>query len=127
MTVLSVQEGNSYENQLSYFNREIITSGHELYKIYPDKGLTGTKLANRPQFLAMLRDAGIDVKHIHTDKRDGRAKRSHVVYEISDRAPMFDEIWLKNTSRFARNTLSYEIITLLRQKKVNLFLFRLTL
>ena len=112
---------NSLDNQLSYFSREIEAKGHTLYKIYYDEGLTGTKLNNRPDFDRMLQDAGIDVKVIVTNKNDARVKNKHTVYEISDRVPLFNEIWIKNTSRFARNTLSYEIITLLRQKHVNIF------
>jgi DNA invertase Pin-like site-specific DNA recombinase len=111
----------SLENQISYFNREIKSKGNTLYKIYYDEGLTGTKLNNRPDFEKMLYDAGIDVKIFKSDKRDLRIKHKHTVYELSDRTPLFDEIWIKNTSRFARNTLSYEIISLLRQKHVNIF------
>lgn len=117
----SADQANSYENQLSYFNREIEAKGHELYKVYADKGLTGTKLTNRPSFFKMLYDAGIDIKTIQTVRGDMRTKTRHTVYEVSDRVPLFDEIWIKNTSRFARNTLSYELITKLRQKHVNIY------
>ncbi len=112
---------NSLENQFSYFNREITAHGHELFAIYLDKGLTGTWLNNRPEFDRMLTDAGIDIKVLTDDKRDGRKCKKHTVYELSDRKPKFDEVWIKNTSRFARNTLSYEIISLLRQKGVNIY------
>jgi DNA invertase Pin-like site-specific DNA recombinase len=112
---------NGLENQKSYFEREIKAKGHTLYKVYYDKGLTGTKLSNRPAFEQMLIDAGIDVKKVFLDKHDKRVKRAHTIYEVSNRTPLFDEIWIKNTSRFARNTLSYEIIGKLRQKKVNIF------
>lgn len=112
---------NSYENQQSYFNREIRAHGHEVYAIYPDYGLTGTRLNNRPKFFEMLRDAGLDIKTFQSIRGDNRAKTRHTVYEISEREPLFDEIWIKNTSRFARNTMSYELINLLRQKGVNIF------
>ena len=117
----SSDQTNSYENQQSYFNREIEAKGHTLFKIYKDFGLTGTKLSNRPEFEEMLTDAGIDIKVINTDARDKRLLRQHTVYELSDRKPKFNEIWIKNTSRFARNTLSYTLITLLRQKHVNVY------
>jgi site-specific DNA recombinase len=117
----SRDQTNSYENQHSYFKREIQARGLQLYRIYADKGLTGTKLNNRPDFFRMLHDAGIDVKTVRTVRGDRRAKTKHTVYELSDREPLFDEIWIKNTSRFARNTLSYEIISLLRMKKVNIY------
>ena len=121
MSTDSEDQLNSYQNQQSFFEREIVNRGHTLYKIYADRGLTGTKLSNRPEFENMLNDAGIDIKIVNTNKHDKRLKMQHMVYEISDRKPMFDEIWMKNTSRFARNTLSYEIINLLRQKNVNLY------
>ena len=91
---------NSLENQRSYFEREIEAKGHTLYKVYYDKGLTGTKLSNRPAFEQMLIDAGIDVKKVFLDKHDKRVKRAHTIYEVSNRTPLFDEIWIKNTSRF---------------------------
>lgn len=112
---------NSYENQHSFFMREITQRGHNLAGIYADKGLTGTVLSNRPDFNRMLTDAGIDVKVFTDNARDRRTKKKHTVYELSDRKPLFNEIWVKNTSRFARNTLSYEIIAKLRQKNVNIF------
>lgn len=117
----SEDQANSYENQHTYFTREIVSKGHTLYKIYADKGLTGTKLNNRPEFEKMLTDAGIDIINFNSNGRDLRSRNKHTVYGISERKPLFDEIWIKNTSRFARNTLSSEIITMLRQKNVNIF------
>lgn len=112
---------NSYENQHSFFKREVAAKGNALQKIYADKGLTGTDFKNRPEFEAMIHDAGIDVKKIQTVRADRRITTHHTVYELSNRAPLFQEIWIKNTSRFARNTMSYEIITLLREKGVYIY------
>lgn len=111
---------NSLENQKSYFNREIEKAGYNLHPIYYDEGLTGTKLDNREGFHHMLYDAGIDIKTVNTNPADGRKKFIHTVYEVSERTPKFQEIWIKNTSRFARNTLSSEIIDRLREKQVNI-------
>jgi len=111
---------NSYENQMSYFDREIEARGHKSLGIYADRGLTGTAFDNRPELERMLIDAGLDVNRVE-DRMDKRIKARHTIYEISDRAPKFEEIWLKNTSRFARNTLSYEIIQKLRTKHVYLY------
>jgi len=108
----SKEQQNSFENQQSYFSREINKSGYKLTKIYADEGLTGTKLYNKPQFNKMLYDAGLDV--IET-KSNGK---KHIYSQVSERKPLFNEIWIKNTSRFARNTLSSEIIDQLRQKNV---------
>ena len=96
------------------------THGYKFVGIYADEGFTGTKLNNRPEFNKMLIDAGIDIIEFSSDKLDKRNKKKHTVYELSDREPKFNEIWIKNTSRFARNTLSYQIIDLLRQKNVHI-------
>lgn len=117
----SADQLNSLENQKSYFTREIVDKGHELYKIYYDEGLTGTRLNNRRGFEKLLNDAGVDIVVHRSNKRDKRITRSHTFFEASSRLPLFDAIWIKNTSRFARNTLSYEIIQVLRQKNVNIF------
>lgn len=116
----SEEQESSYNNQLSYFSREIAAKGHEFCGIYADKGLTGTKL-ERTEFEKMLYDAGIDVFKLNSSKNDIRNNRKHTVYELSDRKPKFNEIWIKNTSRFARNTLSFELIDKLRNKGVNIY------
>ena len=114
----SKDQENSFENQKSYFSREIERNkGCKLVHIYADKGLTGTKFNNRPEFNQLLLDAGIDVIKFG-NKKDKRNKKQHIIYEVSDRKPKFEEIWIKNTSRFARNTLSYDIIVKLREKGV---------
>lgn len=117
----SDDQNNSFENQKSYFEREIEKHGHKLYRVYADRGLTGTKMNNRPEFNEMLFDAGIDIKIINSNPEDGRKQFLHTIYDVSEREPKFQEIWIKNTSRFARNTLSSEIIDKLRQKNVNVY------
>lgn len=117
----SKDQENSFNNQRSFFEREVKKNKCVLFDFYADKGLTGTQLNNRAEFERMLHDAGIDVKKIRTDPRDKRKKFIHTVYELSDRKPLFDEIWIKNTSRLARNTLVSEIINLLRQKQVYVY------
>lgn len=107
----SEQQETSFENQQTYFEEKIRNSNNELFGIYADKGISGTKLS-RPEFNKMLYDAGVDVVKV----KGGRDN-----YIPSNRIPLFDEIWLKNTSRFARNTLSSEIIDILRKKKVYVF------
>lgn len=115
----SSDQANSLENQVSYFSREIEAKGHELINVYADRGLSGTNL-DRPQFEKMLYDAGIDIEKFNK-RNDARIKARRVFYAISDREPEFDEIWFKNTSRFARNTLSSEIVDKLNSKGVHLF------
>jgi site-specific DNA recombinase len=115
----SEEQISSLDNQKSYFTRQIEANGHELYNIYFDEGLTGTALNNRAGFNRMLYDAGLDI--IEFSSKDKRKKKKHVVFEVSDREPLFQEIWIKNTSRFARNTLSFDIIQKLRQKEVYIY------
>lgn len=116
----SKDQANSFENQQTYFLNVLEHSKDcKLINIYADQGLTGTKLSNRPEFNKMLKDAGIDIIEQFTSK-DRRLKKKHILYEITERPPLFNEIWIKNTSRFARNTLSFEIINLLRNKGVHI-------
>lgn len=115
----SKDQENSYSNQQSYF-KNVLDNNNDciLTSIYADQGLTGTKLNNRPEFNKMLKDAGIDIIE-HYTSNDRRVNKKHILYELSERIPLFQEIWIKNTSRFARNTLSFEIITKLRNKGVH--------
>lgn len=125
----SEEQEKSYEAQYSYFNREIQARGHTLFKVYGDEGETGTKLNNRKEFNQMLYDAGIDIiESYRTDAPlnrfgniDRRLKKMHINYEESERPPLFNEIWIKNTSRFARNTLSFQIVEKLRNKGVHIY------
>lgn len=116
----TADQENSYNNQYEYFSNAITNAGHIFAGIYADKGLTGTKLT-RPEFDRMIIDAGIDILKLYSNNSDKRKSKQHIVYEISDREPKFDEVWVKNSSRFARNTLSYEIIEKLKHKGVNIF------
>ena len=109
---------NSLENQLFYFKNAAKNHGKTHYKSYWDEGLTGTKLNNREGFNQMLRDAGIDV----VDQIDPRTMKKRTSYYISEyRNPKFGQIWVKNTSRFARNTFSFEIIQILRRNNVYVY------
>ncbi|HHV25496.1 MAG TPA: recombinase family protein [Methanosarcina sp.] len=117
----STDQINSLENQVKYF--EIETGKRDdikLTKIYSDEGLTGTNV-NRPQFLQMLRDAGLHVSP-QISSFTGKPLKNKFNYEINPRVqPAFEEIWIKNTSRFARNTLSQEIIDNLTSKGVYIY------
>jgi len=125
------EQAESLKNQAVYFDDYL--SKHQEFEpfrknyIYSDLGLTGTKLNNRPAFFEMLRDAGLDVStvsiasKIENGNKDGRIKHLETVFSISERTPLFDLILLKNTSRFARNTLSFDIINKLRRKGVHIY------
>ncbi len=124
------EQAESLKNQAVYFDDYLKKNTHftpfrEDY-IFSDLGLTGTKLNNRPSFFEMLRSAGLDVSSVsvapsvNNGNRDGRKKHIETVFSLSDRQPLFDLILLKNTSRFARNTLSFDIINKLRRKGVHI-------
>ena len=105
----------SLEHQRTLFLDTIKKNGETLFDIYVDEGETGTMLDNREGFERMLYDAGIDI-HKHT--YDGTTITNFVA---SKRTPKFQKIYIKNTSRFARNTLSKQIINELRKKNVSIF------
>lgn len=112
---------NSLDNQIAYF--QMVAKDRddvELVKIYSDEGLTGTN-PNRPQFLQMLRDAGLIVSP-RLSSRTRKPLKNKFEYEVDPHSnPLFEEIWIKNTSRFARNTLSQEIIDVLATKEVYIY------
>lgn len=115
----SRDQANSFENQKSYFEREIKkNTDYELVGIYADRGISGTKL-QRPEFDKMLYDAGLDIRKVPNADNDQR--KEYIEYEAtrsSSREPKFNIIFTKNTSRFARNTNVGKIIDVLRRNKV---------
>ena len=115
----SKDQANSYENQKSYFEREISKNPeYELIQIYADKGISGTKL-QRPEFNRMLEDAGLDIKEITNDNNDKRKQYlRYVTIPSTTRKPRFNLILTKNTSRFARNTNVGEILDNLKSNNV---------
>ncbi|MGS2777466.1 recombinase family protein [Robertmurraya sp. GLU-23] len=102
----SKDQENSFENQKSYFKREINKNeNYKLYKIYADKGITGTSLSKREQFNQMLFDGGLNIIDVQGEP----------TFRIDkDRKPLFNRIIVKNTSRFARNVEAIQIIRKLR-------------
>ena len=106
----SEEQYTSFKNQLSYFTEKIISEGNELIKLYADEGLTGTNF-KRKGFIDMLYDAGIDFIKINNQE----------IFVLSDRAPLFDIIYVKSTSRLARNTDLMNIIKLLKTKNVDIY------
>ncbi len=97
---------NSFENQKNYFEREIGKNPeYEYIGTYADKGITGTSLTKRKDFNRMLTDAGLDIN-------DG--------YKTIAK-PKFDMIFVKNTSRFARNVSVDVILKALASNKVYVY------
>ncbi len=67
----------SLGRQIEFFSEFVSSKGQSLYRIYADEGISGKQLKNRVQFLQMLKDA--------ENKK-------------------FDILYVKDISRFARNT-----------------------
>jgi site-specific DNA recombinase len=100
---------NSFENQQAYFQREIAKNPNmELVEIYADKGLSGTTISKRKEFLRMLYDAGVDWQIV----------KGKVLLLPSEREPNFKRILVSNTSRFARNILAIDALRELKKKGV---------
>nr|WP_082970864.1 recombinase family protein [Mycobacterium sp. E3298] len=111
----SKDQENSYENQKSYFEREITKNeAYQLYDIYADKGITGTSLNKRDEFTRMLIDAGLE---------EIKVSKSRSIFSATNRTPKFKMIFVKNTSRFARNVMVIEVLReLLKQGVIVHFL-----
>lgn len=118
----------SFKNQPAYFRTLLKDPKYKNYrpakKFYCDWGLSGTKL-NRPGFVEMLEDAGLDVEIEDRDdiphpKYPDKVMKQRL-YKVSvnpKKKPKFEEIWIKTTSRFARNINAYEILMTLRNAGV---------
>lgn len=106
----SEEQQTSFTNQKAFFEREISKSKEfTLYKIYADQGISGTSLNRREEFKRMLYDAGLDETVLNSKKS---------VFTASPRKPLFNRIFVKNTSRFARNVLVIDILRELLKKGV---------
>ena len=69
---------DSLEKQIEFFNEFTKKNGYELYKLYADEGISGKQIKHRKQFQQMMIDA---------------------------KAKKFDQVVVKDVSRFARNTV----------------------
>ena len=121
----------SFENQPAYFQLLLERPEYSSYtraeKFYCDFGISGTKL-NRPGFKEMLEDAGLDVdierKPDIPHPVFPNKVYKQLVYHVSvnpKKKPKSDEIWIKSTSRLARNINAYQILETLRLAKVYVF------
>jgi len=117
----SKDQTNSFENQKSYFQRELSRNpDFALTEVYADKGISGTKL-RREHFDRMLHDAGLDIVEVSNDS--GYLK---YVTLPSSREPKFKYIFVKNTSRFARNVEVESIFRDLARKGVYVYFLDLS-
>ena len=124
----------SFENQPLFFktvfeqkNKQSKNQGIKYEMVQPfycDYGETGTKL-NRKGFKQMLEDAGLEVEIVekasyeHPDFPGKVMKQTKYITSVNPKKkPKFEEIWVKSTSRFARNINAYEILQNLRRAGV---------
>jgi len=118
----------SIENQPKYFEklfqRSDIKKKYKLVYFYTDWGISGTKIS-RLDFDDMLKDAGLRIdKMDYEDIRDPenpnffRKQIKYIFSANSKSKPLFREIWVKSTSRFARNLKAVDIIDALRDNGV---------
>lgn len=114
----SNDQKNSFEAQQTYFQRELsknpdytlVVLPTNTNGIYADRGWSGTKLV-RPALDQMLQDAGLrQVISEETGKKTDK-------YEIVGK-PLFDCIFVKDTTRFARNVSADDLLKTLRQNGV---------
>lgn len=128
---------SSFEAQPAYFRTLLSLPQYKNYvpadEFYFDYGTSGTKL-NRPGFQKMLEDAGLDVEVVDKDEIDhpnfpGKKmrQRKYIVSVSKKKKPKFEEIWIKNTSRFARNINAYEILEVLQLAHVYVYFIDLNL
>lgn len=120
-TKAQVIDGNSLENQRTYFQRELsknkdftlVSLPTNDTGIYADEGVSGTKL-KRPAFMRMLNDAGL--KPVISARTDEETDD----YEIVGK-PLFDLIFVKDTTRFARNVSVDKLLKTLNQNGVTVY------
>lgn len=112
---------NSLQNQKTYFQRELerntdcqfVKINHKSIcdnGIYHDRGFSGTKL-KRPAFDKMLEDAGLQA--IIDADSETKTTKYKVIAE-----PKFDIIYIKDTSRFARNIVAIDVLRTLKENNV---------
>ncbi|MFC5649011.1 recombinase family protein [Paenibacillus solisilvae] len=115
----SEEQETSFKNQRSYFEREISKSKDlTLYRVYADRGITGTSLNRREEFSRMLYDAGLDETKINNNKS---------VFTASHREPQFQQIHVKGTSRLARNVLVIDVLRELLKMGVHVYFLDINL
>lgn len=122
------EQEKSLDNQITFFQRELeknknyrfIKINHEgLCKsgVYYDEGISGTKLS-RPGFDQLLLDAGLKpIIDADTDKVT-------TAYKIVSK-PKFEMIYVKDTSRFSRNTSINDILQTLKNNGVYVYFLEL--
>ena len=123
----ATQQKSSFANQPDFFRAVLQQPEYGSFEetpFYFDYGITGTKL-KRDGFIQMLKDAGLRVEQISREKiphplypNKTMSQDKLLVSVDNKKKPKFKEIWVKSTSRFARNINGYEILECLLLKGV---------
>lgn len=101
----------SFKGQAEYYSKYCKEKGYDLYAIYADEGITGTK-KNRKEFINMMIDAGLDIQKDEDGMITG--------FKASKREPKFNYILMKDITRFSRNTNVIDTVRALVDKNVYL-------
>lgn len=117
------EQEQSFEAQQRYFEEKLNKkNGYELVEIYADKGLTGTEFSKRPEFNRMLSDSGLVKKTNKAKEHEVRKRYISTDYVADgDIQPKFELIFVKDSTRFARNTEVNRILNRLHDKGVYVF------
>lgn len=117
------EQEQSFEAQQKYFREKLSKkNGYELVEVYADRGVSGTDFSKREQFNKMLEDCGIIKKEVKARQTEVRKQYISIDY-VADASitPKFNLIYVKDSSRFARNTEVSRIISRLRDKGVYVY------
>lgn len=100
------EQALSFEGQQKFFKQYCIEKKYNLVNIYADEGISGTSTKNRPELLAMLKQAGVILEN-------------DIFKNIRIQSKPFDLILIKNTSRLGRNLNEVrQIVSKLKEHKI---------
>lgn len=119
----SEEQEQSFEAQQAYFKEKLsVKNGYDLVEVYADRGTSGTDFHKREAFNRMLEDCGIIKKEVKVRETEIRKKYISIDYVVdANITPKFNLIYVKDSSRFARNTEVSRIITRLRDNGVCIY------
>lgn len=100
------EQALSFIAQQKFFKQYCIEKNYNLINIYADEGISGTSTKNRPELLAMLKQAGVILEN-------------DIFKNIRIQSKPFDLILIKNTSRLGRNLNEVrQIVRNLKEHKI---------
>lgn len=125
LRVSTDQQLDSISNQSFGLIRKAEFEQDQIVKEYKDEGISGTDIRKRKDLQELLYDAGINVDFFipHNRLENGNfdiiTSNTKVVFSNSTRDSLFDELWVKNTSRlFRRSIMSSQVLEIFRQRNI---------